>query len=160
MDISRNIERFEKKYVKSQNECWEWTAGRKGSGYGVFYFHGKLHGAHRVSLALYRGLSVDTTDHCLHSCDNPGCVNPDHLRYGSRSENMRDCVSRGRWVRVQDWSGTKNPKSKLDTSAMREVREAISQGRSNKSIAAQFGVTSVRISQIRKTKGAWKIEEF
>lgn len=87
-------ERFWPKVDKS-GDCWTWTASLSRSGYGGFGFRGKVWKAHRVSYVLAYGEIPDGA-HILHSCDNPPCVNPAHLRAGTRSDNMQDKVRRGR----------------------------------------------------------------
>jgi len=77
------------KIDSSRGECWEWTACKNKAGYGVVFFSGKSHLAHRVVFRAFRGL-FDSSLCVLHSCDNPGCVNPDHLRLGSRKDNAVD----------------------------------------------------------------------
>lgn len=76
--------------------CWMWRGSlSKSTGYGKFSF---LHGtylAHRVSWMLFRGLIPEGL-FILHKCDNPPCVNPDHLFLGTHAENMRDMLEKGR----------------------------------------------------------------
>src|SRR4051812_22074657 len=88
------MERFWSKVDKT-GECWLWTAYRDAAGYGRFGLAGKVQKAHRVSYELAVG-PIPAGAHVLHSCDNPPCVNPDHLRVGSRIDNMRDKFMRGR----------------------------------------------------------------
>ena len=93
-------ERFWSKVNKNApGDCWEWSANKNNNGYGMFscralgFKHKKL--AHRLSYQHFNG-PIPKGSHILHSCDNPSCVNPSHLRPGSRSDNMRDSVSRKR----------------------------------------------------------------
>ena len=88
------MERFWSKVAKGEN-CWIWQASVDRGGYGTFGFDGRVQKAHRVAYQLVIG-PIPVGLHILHSCDNPRCVNPAHLRAGSRSENMRDKVARGR----------------------------------------------------------------
>lgn len=150
MERDRDIERFMRKLEKADVEggCWEWHAGRKGGGYGVFYLDGKLRGAHRASLLLFKGLDIDTPLEAMHSCDNPGCVSPAHISYGSHSENMRDASVKGRVVRAQDWRGELNPKAKLATDQVREIVELVRSGETRADVGKRFGVTPERVSQI------------
>ena len=87
-------ERFWNKVNKSDG-CWEWSAGRLDSGYGRFRLDGRMLVASRVAYSLTFGAIPDGLS-VLHSCDNPPCVNPKHLRTGTRSENMQEMVARGR----------------------------------------------------------------
>jgi hypothetical protein len=88
------MDRFWSKVQKS-DACWIWAASRDDKGYGTFGFDGVVQKAHRVAYQLSVGPIPDGA-HILHSCDNPPCVNPAHLRVGTRSDNMRDKVARGR----------------------------------------------------------------
>lgn len=160
---NRDLKRFEAKVKKDSSGCWLWQAGKKGGGYGVFWLYGALRGAHRAALSLYKAEPIDVPLDAMHSCDNPACVNPEHLSYGTRTQNMRDASRKGRTVRVGDWSGVRNPKAKLSREMRAEVERLIVQGIPKRLIAEKFGVSSVRIQQIAReiTKGSGcKVEEF
>lgn len=77
-------------------ECLEWSGARSGNGgYGRIKWEGRLWSPHRLAYMLVTG--IDPGDlQVMHSCDNPPCCNFDHLSLGTRSENMLDCVSKGR----------------------------------------------------------------
>lgn len=74
--------------------CWEWQGSLNDRGYGRFTVQRKQIFAHRHSYFLAHGLYPSRL--CLHSCDNPRCVNPDHLRDGTHQDNHDDMISRGR----------------------------------------------------------------
>lgn len=77
--------------------CWPYTKGLHGHGYGITYTEdGTQVLAHRRALILTDGPPPDGKPHALHSCDNPPCSNPRHLRWGTHPENMADKVARGR----------------------------------------------------------------
>lgn len=86
--------RFWAKVHIAETGCWEWRAN-KVRGYGRFSHGGRMWLAHRVAHAELIGPIPDGLD-VLHSCDNPPCVNPAHLRAGTDQDNMRDQLSRGR----------------------------------------------------------------
>lgn len=88
-------ERFWTKVAVQPNGCWLWTSAKNPQGYGSFWKSGTHRLAHRVAYGALKGPIPDGSD-VRHDCDNPPCVNPDHLRTGTRSDNMRDCVERGR----------------------------------------------------------------
>lgn len=80
---------------RSPNECWPWTAGTNRLGYGRISVEGDGYGATHVALAL-DGRPRPGRLLALHSCDNPPCQNPHHLRWGTNADNMRDRNDRGR----------------------------------------------------------------
>lgn len=87
-------ERFWKKVHKTET-CWNWTAYTDRSGYGSFRFNNKIHKAHRISFLLANGY-IDNNLDVLHGCDNPSCVNPEHLRLGTDKDNVQDTLNRKR----------------------------------------------------------------
>lgn len=100
-DLSvEEIERFWSKVnIGEPDECWTWTASLL-HGYGHFDYHGsssksRKRFAHRIAFALCNQ-AVDDGQSILHSCDNPPCCNPAHLRIGSQQDNMDDRSIRGR----------------------------------------------------------------
>ena len=76
--------------------CWIWTGMANEAGYGRYRPDGrKKVFAHRAAFEMHKGAIPDGAMVC-HVCDNPACVNPDHLYLGSAADNMRDKVARGR----------------------------------------------------------------
>ena len=87
--------RFMKKVaVAGDNDCWEWKAGKAAHGYGQFRFRHKQLGAHRFMYWLKHG-EYPGEGYVCHTCDNPGCVNPNHLYLGDHLSNMEDRVGKG-----------------------------------------------------------------
>lgn len=103
------IDRFFEKVTKgAANECWIWSGGVRGNNgvmYGVFNIkNGRRVGAHRFIWEHVNGpIPPDDGDYrglCVcHRCDNPLCVNPDHLFLGTHTDNMRDKISKRRCPR-------------------------------------------------------------
>lgn len=88
---------FSKVKIAGLNECWEWQAYKNKFGYGLFNVNYYATMAHRVSWELNNG-PIPKGLYVLHKCDNPCCVNPNHLWLGTYKDNMRDCVAKGRYV--------------------------------------------------------------
>jgi hypothetical protein len=108
----RQLRNFWKKVSKIPGGCWEWTAGRDRDGYGRFWVYGITSYSHRVSFMIHHG---HLPGNCImHTCDNPACVNPDHLRPGTHTDNMKDMKEKGR-------SKIGHPKKRLSA----EARNAI-----------------------------------
>ncbi len=80
--------------VDRSGDCWLWTAARRPLGYGALKVGGRVLHAHRVAYELVYG-KIPPDLIVLHICDNPPCVNPAHLRVGTRSENTRDMYAKG-----------------------------------------------------------------
>src|ERR1035438_7769338 len=87
-------ERFWSK-VKKTDECWVWLSTKNKQSYGVFAIKRKSVKAHRISWEIKNGKIPDRI-FVLHKCDNPQCVNPDHLFLGSAKDNTQDMLSKGR----------------------------------------------------------------
>lgn len=89
--------KYKEKYIHRNMDtgCWEWLGQKWSGGYGYVRINRKHIPAHRYIYSLYKGVISDGLDAC-HSCDNPGCVNPDHIWPGTPSDNLKDCYSKGR----------------------------------------------------------------
>lgn len=75
--------------------CWVWSPGKNQDGYGLFYANGITLRAHRYAYILKNG-SIPEGMLACHKCDNPPCVNPDHLFLGTEKDNAIDAVKKGR----------------------------------------------------------------
>lgn len=91
----KQLANFWKKVSKTEG-CWNWTGCKVvHGGYGQISRNNKMMLAHRASYEIHFGKIPDGMD-VLHTCDNPACVNPSHLWYGTHTDNMRDKVRKGR----------------------------------------------------------------
>lgn len=139
-DFERRIDR------SGENGCWIWTGARFKSGYGLFEINCKRWRAHRFSYQHYVGNIGGL--HVLHRCDNPPCVNPDHLFLGSPKDNAIDRTEKSR-SNFQKMVGELNVNSKLNSDAVREIR---SSGRGSADLAREFGVSRVTVNLVKKGK--------
>ena len=89
------LERFLSKVEKLDSGCWNWLGTLDNDGYGRFNFDSKQSSAHRFS-AKYLGNNVIDKMIVCHKCDNPQCVNPDHLFVGTIQDNKNDQIRKGR----------------------------------------------------------------
>ena len=143
--------------IRGPSDCWEWRAGKNRCGYGCYNVrvepgdNGREHWlSHRFSWQVSRhpippGMQV------LHRCDNPGCVNPQHLFLGDHAANMVDKVAKGRQRRLR---GTSNGSSKLTNSDVVAIRVARASGRTLVDIAVEFGVSKSLVSVVARGE-AW-----
>lgn len=144
------IKSFLAKVVIDENGCWNWTGANKGNGYG----HTSRGPAHRRSFQIFVGTIPEGHDVC-HKCDNRACVNPGHLFTGTRLENMRDCVAKGRQARGDRLKTRKGDKSQFAKLSWDDVRAIRASTAPAKQLAAQYKVSSDNINRIRRNE-TWK----
>lgn len=145
-------DRFWEKVEKSRPDaCWRWTANTDGR-YGTLTVErGKSPvKAHRLSWQLVngpipKGLAV------LHKCDNPSCVNPQHLFLGTQTDNMRDASRKGR-IRTPGLRGAAHPNSKLTRDQAREIFLRARAGEVHGRIAADYGISRDNVCVIAKRR--------
>lgn len=88
----------------TEDSCWEWSGAMDKDGYGFFWVAGKLYRSHRVSWVIHQS-PIHASLLVLHRCDNPRCVNPDHLFLGTDADNADDRERKGRGNKA---TGTRN----------------------------------------------------
>lgn len=129
-------ERFWSKVnIKSDTECWEWTGSKSKKGYGLFDARCGESRAHRVSWMFSFG-NVPNGVFVLHSCDNPSCVNPNHLFLGSAKDNTQDMIRKSRDSLI----GSKNSQAKLSEVSIVEIKTLYQSGISISKISSLFNV--------------------
>ena len=135
------------------NECWEFQGFLNRDGYGQI--SDENHRTQRVHRLMYAA-------HCeplakgeivRHTCDNPACCNPAHLIKGTQLENMRDCITRGRFP---DRSGECNGRAKLTEELVADIRKVHSSGMWSYGLLAQlFNVPRSTIINVLKHR-TWR----
>lgn len=94
-------------------KCWNWI-GSKRNGYGRLIIGSRTLGtrrsvsAHRYSFEIFKGAIPNELFVC-HHCDNPSCVNPDHLFVGTRQDNVDDRERKGRNIKPPLYSSEQHP---------------------------------------------------
>lgn len=137
--------------VDGETGCWIWQLGRDASGYGTInrldcqekrahrYFYEKRFGP------IPAGMLV------CHRCDNPPCVNPDHLFLGTYKDNAHDSMNKGRWP-----NGSQRSQAKLTESQVLEIRLIYGSGGTTQlDLARKFGVSRSLVRNIVLNK-AWR----
>lgn len=145
----KDLKRFWAKISPEPNSgCWLWVGALNTKGYGQLWHNGKLRFAHRLSYQNYVGPIAEGMDMC-HRCDVPVCVNPEHLWPGSTSENIIDCVVKGRANRAL---GEQNGKSRLTNDGVRYIREMAAQGVEYTVIAKTLSIAPSTVGQVANGK--------
>jgi len=122
--------------------CTEWTGSRIRTGYGNLKWKGRVQRAHRLAWESVNG-AIPSGKHVLHRCDNPACVNVDHLWLGTHIENTADKVAKGRQSHLK---GEENPAASIAESTALAIKAAI--GR-HVDVARRMGVSTQIVRDIR-----------
>jgi hypothetical protein len=153
--------RFANSYIKDEKSgCWIWQ-GKSRTGTCRLYGRIKVDGistpAHRYSWELNNQQKIPDGMLVLHRCDNPECVNPDHLFLGTHQDNMDDMKKKGRQAKGEKLNhprakGSNNGLAKLDENLARQI---FAESGSQRSLAKKYGVSQTVIHNI-KTKKTWR----
>lgn len=133
-------------YIDKSEDCWNWVGCVNNKGYGYFKINDKMYLAHRIAYFLYYGQPKNII---MHTCDNPKCCNPKHLKDATYFENIADRDQKGRQAKLK---GEDNGRSKLTEDQVKQIRKMDG---TLKEIARQFGVAFSQISSIKNRK-TWK----
>lgn len=146
--------------------CWNWKGLKSRFGYGVigkspYIRTGKKTYTHQLSWMIYNGEIPDGMFVC-HHCDNPACVNPDHLFLGTPQDNVDDKMRKGRhktrvhYGKSHPQHGTNSKFHKLSDLDVQEIRKLKKDGSTLRFIANKFGVAHGTINSIiQGRKWSW-----
>lgn len=128
------------------SRCWDWQGAKDNRGYGrvtVKYF---VWLTHRYAWLLVKG--EDANGLLLHSCDNPSCVNPNHLRIGDMQDNVNDAIDRDR----MPW-GEKHYRANCTNDQVRAIRQRCGSGESRKTVAQEMNLPYSTVSSVASGRG-------
>lgn len=139
------------------NGCWYWLGAKKGA-YGTIGIGRQRFLAHRISCVLFKDFDINSPLFICHHCDNPTCVNPEHLFPGTPSDNIKDAYNKGRIVprNFPHYIGQENPNSVLTEAEIPIIRSLYSTGRYTlREIGAMFNISYATVKQIAD-RVTWK----
>lgn len=134
---------LEKRQLDDAGGCWLWLGKVTPLGYGQLSVGGRQLYTHRLAAAVWLGFDLDGPLCVLHRCDTPGCFNPEHLFVGTKRDNTRDMIAKGRarFPAGPPRRGSERSDAKLTEDAVREIRRRIDQGVSRRHLADEYGVS-------------------
>jgi hypothetical protein len=146
-----SFELIEQNSIPEPNSgCWLWTGACTGAGYGAIGIGGKWWLAHRLSYTTFHKTEIPARYIVRHTCDNPPCVNPDHLLLGTVKDNSEDAIKRDRNSHgIGIWTAKLSPKD------IPAIRDRLAKGEVYTAIAADFGVSPSNIGIIKRSK-SWR----
>ena len=138
--------------VTKSDGCWLWTGSLNNHGYGQIWRGdgpgtSRLLMAHRAVWTLENGPIPDGMYLC-HSCDNPQCVRPSHMFLGTQTDNMRDCLSKGRMKFAAPRLGPANHNAKLTWESVRHIRREYALGTNLSTLSRTFGMARSTLREI------------
>ena len=143
-------------YLINESGCWVWQRHKNKAGYGTIRRKGHRY-AHRYFYELHKG-AIPAGKVVCHKCDNPSCVNPDHLQLGDQKENIKDMIEKGRGpdYAKNSGQGESHSRSKLTEKQVLEMRAGFDPEKDTyNSFAAIYGVSPAHISRILR-RVDWK----
>lgn len=149
----RVIDRFHRSYrAGARTDCWAWNLARHKSGYGRFKVFGRSIRAHRIAYELAKG-PIPEGMYVCHRCDNPECVNPDHLFVGTPAENSQDRDRKGRhgsWTKPEARPrGEAQDGARLTDENVRDIRARYAAGGvTQKALAEEYDVGETTVFNV------------
>lgn len=122
------------------SDCFNWPFSSTPRGYGKVVVEGCLQYTHRQALFIITGIYGKVA---AHSCDNPSCFNPNHLRWTDTKGNLSDMA-----LRQRSCLGNKNNMAKLTDEKVRKIRQEYLPGVTQKSLAKKYGVSRSQVGRV------------
>ena len=132
-------------HVEKTDTCWLWTGCVDKDGYGVSNINKRKLAAHRASYILFIG-EIPKGMYVLHTCNNPTCVNPNHLRLGTQKDNVQDQIKAGTNVAINKQCAI------LNWTLVHYIR---SSNKTSKDLAKELGISYHCVWDVRKYR-SWK----
>jgi hypothetical protein len=134
------------------SDCWEWTGRKDKDGYGRIEFENRDRPASRVMWIVTNG-PIPPGKQVCHTCDNPPCINPDHLFLGTNLDNVIDSIKKGRKIGFN--IGETNNMTSLTGELVSQIRAEYAKGTAQVEIGKLFAIPKVTVHNIVKRK-TWK----
>lgn len=152
-DLTELAEKLRERSVDWQGPlptpCRIWLRGVTSDGYGELYLRGRKWRAHRLAYLIANGRSAEPL--CCHRCDEPGCINPDHLFPGDDQINSDD-----KWVKGRGLRGERHGSAKLSEAEVIEIKRLITGGEMSRAeIGNRFGVDRSAVRKIARGR-SWR----
>jgi len=125
------------------NDCVEWQNCRTPLGYGRVCYQGKHRYTHRLALEIVGQYPTPESNVARHLCNNPPCVNPRHLRWGTAQDNINDRSERGVWREAMRARAVQ-----LSDSERQQMIYYSTVGMPQKAIGQRFGVSDATVRRI------------
>lgn len=129
--------------------CWFWKEDSVNNWYGTVWFAGRYRPTHQFSYIVHHG-PIPRGMFVIHTCDNKGCVHPNHLKLGTRRQNTDEAMERDRYRK-----GEGVPTSKLTEKQVLEIRAGYASGSSIRDLMNQFGIADSTVYGV-VTHRSWK----
>ena len=142
--MAESLRQAFERYFKRGNEkeCWPWLGSVSHTGYGELRYKSKTYRAHRVSYMLHIS-SFDDELFICHKCDNPPCVNPNHLFAGTANDNVQDKVNKNRQAQLQE-----HGRAVLNNQQAKEIKDLLAKGYARSQLAKMYHVSKSIIIDI------------
>lgn len=144
-------ERLRLGYTIATNGCWVWNRSLHDDGYARIRHEGKEYRVSRIMWEYMTGQKIPRGMYACHKCDNPLCVNPDHIFIGTHKDNMHDAAIKGRTNRPKP---EESPRAKLTWEQVRAIREELKTS-TTRAVAKKYGMGKSTVHQIGANE-TWK----